>query len=568
MTRLPLLEDLPPVDGKRVLVRTDFNVPIENGSITDDFRIKAALPTIEWLRQQGAVVVCASHLGRPKGRPEPKYSMAPVRARLAELAPGVELLENLRYDPGEEKNDPAFVAKLVEGIDAYVDDAFGAAHRAHASIVGPPRTLPSAAGRLLAREVEVLLGLREHPKHPFVAVLGGAKVSDKIGVIEALLGVVDAIAIGGGMCFTFLAAQGYSVGDSLLEPDQIDTCKRLLDAGKPIHLPEDIIGLDASGVVSTWGTRLPDGAKGLDIGPGSAAAFADIVTEAGTVFWNGPMGVFEDPRFASGTEAIAHAMANTRAFTVVGGGDSAAALAQFGLAKEVDHVSTGGGASLELLELGDLPGLEALRQAPNARGPRMSKRTPLISGNWKMHHNHFEAIQSVQKLSYLLTKDDYATVDVSVHPPFTDLRSVQTVLDADRIPIALGAQHCHWEDKGAFTGEVSPAFLAKLNVAYVIAGHSERRGLFGETDDMVNRKVKAIVTNGMTPIVCVGETLDERDAGVTEERVLGQLARRDGRSAGRAGGYRRGGLRADLGHRHRPHGVGGRRPGGVSRDPA
>jgi phosphoglycerate kinase len=367
MSRLPLLEDLPPVDGKRVLVRTDFNVPIENGSITDDFRIKAALPTIEWLRKQGAVVVCASHLGRPKGSPDPKYSMAPVRARLAELAPGVELLENLRYDPGEEKNDPAFVAKLVEGIDAYVDDAFGAAHRAHASIVGPPRTLPSAAGRLLAREVEVLLGLREHPKRPFVAVLGGSKVSDKIGVIDALLGVVDAIAIGGGMCFTFLAAKGYSVGDSLLERDQIDACKRLLDAGKPIHLPDDIIGLDASGVVTTWGSRLPDGAKGLDIGPGTAAAFADIVTEAGTVFWNGPMGVFEDPRFASGTEAIAHAMANTRAFTVVGGGDSAAALAQFGLADEVDHVSTGGGASLELLELGDLPGLEALRQAPNAR---------------------------------------------------------------------------------------------------------------------------------------------------------------------------------------------------------
>jgi phosphoglycerate kinase len=278
------------------------------------------------------------------------------------------LLENLRFDAGEEKNDPAFVARLTEGIDAYVDDAFGAAHRAHASIVGPPRTLPSAAGRLLAREVEVLLGLRENPKRPFVAVLGGAKVSDKIGVIDALLRVVDAIAIGGGMCFTFLAAQGYSVGDSLLERDQIETCARLLAAGKPIHLPDDIIGLDASGAVNTWGVRLPDGAKGLDIGPGSAAAFADVIMDAGTVFWNGPMGMFEDPRFASGTEAIAHAMAETHAFTVVGGGDSAAALAEFGLADEIDHVSTGGGASLELLELGDLPGLEALRAAPNARG--------------------------------------------------------------------------------------------------------------------------------------------------------------------------------------------------------
>jgi phosphoglycerate kinase len=367
MARLPVLEDLPDVSGARVLVRTDFNVPLADGRITDDFRIRAALPTIQWLQERGATVVCASHLGRPKGQPNPKYSMAPVRERLAELAPGVELLENLRYDPGEEKNDPAFAASLVEGIDAYVDDAFGAAHRAHASIVGPPRTLPSAAGRLLQKEAEVLLGLRENPKRPFVAVLGGAKVSDKIGVIEALLQVVDAIVIGGGMCFTFLAAKGNPIGDSLFEADQVDTCSRLLAAGKPIHLPEDIVGLDADGTVATYGTRLPDGFKGLDIGPGTAAAFSDVVMEARTVFWNGPMGMFEDERFASGTRAVAQAVADTKAFTVVGGGDSAAALAQFGLDDEVDHVSTGGGASLELLELGDLPGLEALRNAPNAK---------------------------------------------------------------------------------------------------------------------------------------------------------------------------------------------------------
>jgi phosphoglycerate kinase len=364
--KLPLLEDLPPVDGKRVLVRTDFNVPLDGEEIVDDFRIRAALPTLQWLQEQGASVVACSHLGRPKGAPNPKYSMAPVRARLAELAPGVELLENLRFDAGEEGNDPAFAARLVEGIDAYVNDAFGACHRAHASIVGPPATLPSAAGRLLAKEVEVLLGLRDHPKRPFVAVLGGAKVSDKIGVIDALLGVVDSLVIGGGMCFTFLGAQGFPVGDSLFEPDQVDTCRRLLEAGKPIHLPDDIVGLAADGSVQTFGRRLPDGAKGLDIGPGTAARFADIVTEASSVFWNGPMGMFEDERFASGTRAVAQAVADTRAFTVVGGGDSAAALAEFGLAGDVDWVSTGGGASLELLELGDLPGLEALRKAPNA----------------------------------------------------------------------------------------------------------------------------------------------------------------------------------------------------------
>ncbi len=371
MSRVPSLEDLGDVSGKRVLVRTDFNVPMEGPddarTITDDFRIRAALPTIEYLTSRGAHVVCASHLGRPKGSANVKYSMAPVRARLAELAPGVELLENLRFNPGEEGNDPAFVAQLIHGIDMYVDDAFGAAHRPHASIVGPSLTLPSAAGRLLQREVDVLGDLREKPKRPFVAVLGGAKVSDKIGVIEALQQRVDAFIIGGGMCFTFLAAQGYPVGDSICEQDQILTCKQLLAGPVPIHLPEDIIGLDAHGVYQTFGIRLPEGAKGLDIGPGSAAAFTDIIMDARSVFWNGPMGMFEDPRFASGTKTVAQAVADTKAFTVVGGGDSAAALAQFKLEDEVDHVSTGGGASLEYLELGDLPGLAALRGAPNAR---------------------------------------------------------------------------------------------------------------------------------------------------------------------------------------------------------
>jgi phosphoglycerate kinase len=368
MTDLPVLEDLLPLDGKRVLLRADFNVPLEGGHIVDDFRIRAALPTITWLQEHGAHVTACSHLGRPKGKPDPKYAMAPVRARLAELAPGVDLLENLRFDPGEEANDPAFVAKLVAGQDAYVDDAFGAAHRAHASIVGPPQTLPSAAGRLLQQEVEVLLGLREQPKRPFIAVLGGAKVSDKIGVIDALLEVVDGIAIGGGMCFTFLAAQGNPIGDSLFEADQVEQCRRLLAGRKPLHLPEDIVGLAPDGTVSTYGPRLPDGVKGLDIGPGSAAAFADLVLDARTVFWNGPMGLFEDERFAAGTRTVAQAMADTKAFTVVGGGDSAAALAAFRLDDEVDHVSTGGGASLELLELGDLPGLQALREAQARHG--------------------------------------------------------------------------------------------------------------------------------------------------------------------------------------------------------
>jgi phosphoglycerate kinase len=374
MSEIPTLEDLAAkvgdLTGKRVLVRTDFNVPLDHdadgvATITDDFRIRAALPTIEWLVERGATVVTASHLGRPKGAPDPKYSMDPVRARLAELAPSVGLLENLRFDPGETANDPAFVDRLVDGIDAYVNDAFGASHRAHASIVGPPQRVPSAMGRLLQREVEVLLGLRNKPKHPFVAVLGGAKISDKLGVIEALLETVDAIVIGGAMCFTFFAAQGKPIGASLFEPDMVETCRGLLEKaaamGKTIHLPDDITGTDADGNFAQFGSRLGDGSIGYDIGPGSAAAFTDVIMDARMVFWNGPMGMFEDERFASGTRTVAQAMADTKAFTVVGGGDSAAALAQFKLDDEVDHVSTGGGASLELLENGDLPGLAALR---------------------------------------------------------------------------------------------------------------------------------------------------------------------------------------------------------------
>jgi len=374
---VPTLEDLGDVDGRRVLLRADFNVPLHDSEITDDLRIRAALPTIQWLLERGAIITACSHLGRPKGAPDPKYSMDPVRARLNELAPEVTLLENLRFNPGETANDPAFVQELIAGQDVYVNDAFGASHRAHASIVGPPQFLPSAAGRLLQREVEVLLPLRTDPDRPFVVILGGSKVSDKLGVIEAVGAVADTVIIGGGMCFTFLAAQGHPIGASLLEADQVEQCGRWLQPGSGINiqLPSDITALspggtigdpDAGGEVRQMGQNLPDGWMGLDIGPGTAAEFTDVILDARTVLWNGPMGVFEDPRFEAGTRAVAEAMAESRAFTVVGGGDSAAAIKQFGLDAEVDHVSTGGGASLELLELGDLPGLEALRGAPNA----------------------------------------------------------------------------------------------------------------------------------------------------------------------------------------------------------
>ena len=372
---VPQLEDLPDAGGSRVLVRCDFNVPLsDKGEIEDDHRIRGALPTLQWLLEKGAHVTACSHLGRPKGKEDPKYSLDPVKARLHELLGNedVDVLPNLRFNPGEEDNDPAFVEDLCRGVDLYVNDAFGAAHRAHASIVGPPgKGIPSAAGRLLAKEVEVLGGLLDDPRRPFVAVLGGSKISGKLGVIKALLPKVDRILVGGGMCFTFFKAMGHDIGGSLVEEDMVETCRRLLDeSGDKLLLPDDMVALSpegkigdpsAGGEVRQVGRDVPDEWKGLDIGPGSAAAFADQLAEAGTVLWNGPMGVFEDERFAAGTKQVAEAMAETKGFTVVGGGDSASALAKFGLADGVDWVSTGGGASLELIEQGDLPGLSALR---------------------------------------------------------------------------------------------------------------------------------------------------------------------------------------------------------------
>lgn len=376
MIDVPRLEDLGDLSGKSVLVRADFNVPISDGHITDDLRIRAAVPTLRYLLEAGASVTACTHLGRPNGEPDPAYSVEPVRAKLTEWLPEVTLLDNLRFDPGETANDPAFVQTLIEGHDAYVNDAFGASHRAHASIVGPPRFLTSVAGRLLHREVEVLGGMNDRPRRPFVAVMGGSKVSDKLAVIEALLEHVDSLIVGGGMCFTFLKAKGHNIGSSLCEDDMVDTCKALLDGPKTIYLPYDITAMgpdgrlfepQVGGDVRQIGVEIPDGWMGVDIGPGSAAQFGDVIHQAGTVLWNGPMGVFEDPRFAGGTGAVAQAMADTKAFTIVGGGDSAAAAKEFKVDRDMDHVSTGGGASLELIEKGDLPGLEALRGAPNAR---------------------------------------------------------------------------------------------------------------------------------------------------------------------------------------------------------
>ncbi len=386
---VPQLEDLPLSRGTRALVRADFNVPLDgNGNISDDLRIQSALPTINWLRERDCALVLCSHLGRPRGVADPALSMAPVATRLGELLGitidtvddvagfralsaaqnlrngEVLLVENLRFEPGEEACSPAFETNLSQLGDVYVNDAFGAAHRAHASIVGPPRVLPSAAGRLLAREVEVLGALLDDPRRPFVAILGGSKVSDKLGVIDALLARCDTILVGGAMAFTFHAAQGLSIGDSLVETDFIERCQALLATGR-IQIPTDVViaqeMTDTAASRHCAAGRIPSGWKGLDIGPETAGDYAEVIAGAGTVLWNGPMGVFEMKPFQAGTKTVAEAVADCDGFTVIGGGDSAAAAKQFGVATRIDHVSTGGGATLEFIELGDLPGLRALR---------------------------------------------------------------------------------------------------------------------------------------------------------------------------------------------------------------
>jgi phosphoglycerate kinase len=372
------LEDLD-VDGKRVLVRVDFNVPLDDARITDDTRIRAALPTIERLRERGARLLLVAHLGRPKDG-EPEFSLAPVAKRLAELlhtdvalAPDLDhvpdadvvMLENIRYEPGETKNDPELAERLAALADAYVNDAFGAAHRAHASTEGVAHLLPHAAGLLLQREVETLTGILENPERPLVAIVGGAKVTDKIGVLEAFMRRADAILIGGAMAFPFLSVQGHSIGDSLCAEEDLEPARQLLERGEDkLRLPVDLVlgrAFDADTERrDVDGVDVPDGWMGLDVGPRTAKAYAEEITGAGTVFWNGPMGAFELEPFAAGTRAMAEAVASASATTVVGGGDSAAALQQFGLADDVTHLSTGGGASLELIEGKTLPGVEVL----------------------------------------------------------------------------------------------------------------------------------------------------------------------------------------------------------------
>lgn len=529
------------VAGKKVLVRVDFNVPLnDKGEITDDTRITASLPTIQYLLEQKAAVILMAHLGRPKGQVKPELSLAPVakhlgkllgkkilfapdcvgeaaQAAASKLKPGhILLLENLRFHKEEEKNDMDFAEKLASLADLYVNDGFGVSHRAHASVEGVTHFLPAAAGFLLEKEIQYVGQAVTNPLHPFVAIIGGAKVSDKIGVISNLLDKVDTLLIGGGMANTFLAAHGYKMGKSLVEEDKLDLAKELLAKAKKnkvnMLLPTDLVmaaafAPDAEHVTEKV-KNLNQAYMALDIGAETSKAYAEALADAKMIVWNGPMGVFEMDAFCKGTEAVAKAVAKSRATSIVGGGDSVAAIEKLGLAKRITHISTGGGASLEYLEGKVLPGVAALDDL----------RRKMIAGNWKMHKTVSEAVELAEDI---VMETNGTLNEVVIFPPFTALETVADAIDGKHV--GYGAQDLHWEDKGAFTGAVSGAMIADICAEYVLVGHSERRTIFGENEKIVASKIIAAYRNGLKPMLCVGENLAEREAGKTARKINMQL---------------------------------------------
>lgn len=529
------------VAGKKVLVRVDFNVPLnDKGEINDDTRITASLPTIQYLLEQKAAVILMAHLGRPKGQVKLELSLAPVakhlgkllgkkilfapdcvgeaaQAAASKLKPGhILLLENLRFHKEEEKNDMDFAEKLASLADLYVNDGFGVSHRAHASVEGVTHFLPAAAGFLLEKEIQYVGQAVTNPLHPFVAIIGGAKVSDKIGVISNLLDKVDTLLIGGGMANTFLAAQGYKMGKSLVEEDKLDLAKELLAKAKKnkvnMLLPTDLVmaaafAPDAEHVTEKV-KNLNQAYMALDIGAETSKAYAEALADAKMIVWNGPMGVFEMDAFCKGTEAVAKAVAKSRATSIVGGGDSVAAIEKLGLAKRITHISTGGGASLEYLEGKVLPGVAALDDL----------RRKMIAGNWKMHKTVSEAVELAEDI---VMETNGTLNEVVIFPPFTALETVADAIDGKHV--GYGAQDLHWEDKGAFTGAVSGAMIADICAEYVLVGHSERRTIFGENEKIVASKIIAAYRNGLKPMLCVGENLAEREAGKTARKINMQL---------------------------------------------
>jgi len=531
------------VKGKRVIARVDFNVPLDaDGKITDDKRIVAALPTIRYLIEHGAKTILVSHLGRPKEGFEPKYSMKPAAERLSELL-GQEvilandvigedakrkaselkegqvlMLENVRFHKEETKNDPAFTKELASLADIFVNDAFGTAHRAHSSTTGLADYLPAVSGFLIKKEIEIMGKALSNPERPFVAILGGAKVSDKISVIENLLDKVDSLIIGGGMAYTFLKAKGYRIGNSICEEDKLDLAREIMAKaeakGVNLLLPiGNIVGKEFSPdteVKYVPSDDIPDGWMGMDIGPITIEKFVNEIKKAKTIVWNGPMGVFEFPKFANGTKKIAEAVAESGALSIVGGGDSAAAVEQLGFADKITHISTGGGASLEFLEGKELPGIACLLEKKN--------RKIMAAGNWKMNKTPQETIEFINAIKDKVKK---AQTEVVVAVPFVSIPAAVEACKGTNIKVA--AQNVHNADSGAYTGEISCGMLKEAGVEYVIIGHSERREYFGETDKMVNMKAHAIFKYGMTPIICCGESLTQREQGVTNEHIRYQV---------------------------------------------
>lgn len=529
------------VAGKKVLVRVDFNVPLnDKGEITDDTRITASLPTIQYLLEQKAAVILMAHLGRPKGQVKPELSLAPVAKHLGKLlgkkilfapdcvgeaakaaagklkAGHILLLENLRFHKEEEKNDMEFAEQLASLADLYVNDGFGVSHRAHASVEGVTHFLPAAAGFLLEKEIQYVGQAVTNPLHPFVAIIGGAKVSDKIGVISNLLDKVDTLLIGGGMANTFLAAQGHKMGKSLVEEDKLELAKELLAKAKKnkveLLLPTDLV---MAAAFAPDAAHVTEGVKhlnqeymALDIGSETSKAYAEALAEAKMIVWNGPMGVFEMDAFCKGTEAVAKAVAKSRAVSIVGGGDSVAAIEKLGLAKRITHISTGGGASLEYLEGKVLPGVAALDDL----------RRKMIAGNWKMNKTVNEAVELAEDV---VMETNGTLNEVVIFPPFTALETVADAIDGKHV--GYGAQDLHWENNGAYTGAISGAMIADICAEYVLVGHSERRTIFGENEKIVASKIIAAYRNGLKPMLCVGENLAEREAGKTARKINMQL---------------------------------------------
>lgn len=527
--------------GKRVLVRVDYNVPMnDKGEITDFIRIEASLPTLHYLLDQGTAVILLAHLGRPKGKVNPKFSLKPVaealsqlihrpvqfcsdcvgkeaQAAAAQLRNGdILLLENLRFHPEEEKNDPHFAQELASLGDVFVNDGFGVSHRAHASVEGITHYLPAVAGFLLEKEIAYLGNAVDKPQRPFAAIIGGAKVADKIAVIRSLIKKADVILIGGGMANTFLAAKGYNLGKSLVEKESLGIAKDLLAEAAAqktkMLLPVDLImaasfSNEADHEAEDLDALNPE-YMALDIGPKTAELYAQTLAGMKTIVWNGPMGVFEMPNYAEGTRRVAEAMAASDGITIVGGGDSAAAVKQMGLADKMSHVSTGGGASLEYLEGKVLPGLAALDDL----------RTPIVAGNWKCHKTVEEAMELAHQVAH---GTEMARAEVVLFPPFTALESVAAMVDDDGI--GYGAQDIFYEDEGSYTGAVSGPMIAEIGSRYVLVGHSERRKFFHESNEIVVKKVLAAFRNDLDPVLCVGEDADEHENGSTKDKILSQL---------------------------------------------